>query len=799
MTRPSIALAVAAGLIVAAAVAPAESPKIAEIRPLGVRRGVATEVTVSGTRLDGGAPRWVAPFAAEVVAVPAAAPDGKPAADAATRWTMRITPATGTPIGVYPVRLRTDDGLSNPFLFSVGQLPEVSEAEDNGSFAAAQVVPAPVIVDGRSDGNDVDFFRFPGRKGQRVVVDARCARIGSGVDPSIRLTTANQRFVASAEDTPGLQTDARLCATLPEDGDYVVEISDTRYAGAGRAVYRLLIGAVPVADEVFPLGGRRGETIGLELRGGTLDGQGIVASTLVPDAAIPDTFRPRWAGAALGPNVIPGDPGHDVESITPLAVDDHPELREPADPAAPPLRAAPPVVLNGRIESKGREDRYVLAVAPGQKLHIAVEAAELGSALDGVLTVFGPGGAVLGTADDTQSPAPSKKRGAAAKKAATTISADPSLDLAVPANVAEITLALRDLRGEGGPGYPYRITVEPAAPGFRLEMSESQASLPRGGTFAIEVDASRSEFNGPIALSIPNLPPGVAARYGSIREGLTKGYITLTAAADAGFDTADLRVEGRGEGLPSGPLVVAATRDLVFARQEALPTNVVTQVGLPSATARPIAVSLDAPAGPVELVHAHSTPIPVKVARQPGAEDATLAFGSLTMPPGLTLAASKVEPKAADAAATIASAVEGPLGPAVIVLTAKGAVAGREETLAVPAVAVNVVRPAELAFAAPTLDIKAGGTADLAGTVTRRGPFREPVTVKVEGLPPGVKADPASVVVPPDQSAFALKLAAEPGAAVGGMAAAKVEMAFSVGGKPYATPPGAVTVKVVAP
>ena len=39
---------------------------------------------------------------------------------------------------------------------------------------------------------------------QRVVVDAQCARIGSGVDPSIRLSTAGHAYVGSADDTPGL-------------------------------------------------------------------------------------------------------------------------------------------------------------------------------------------------------------------------------------------------------------------------------------------------------------------------------------------------------------------------------------------------------------------------------------------------------------------------------------------------------------------------------------------------------------------------------------------------------------------
>ncbi len=114
------------------------------------------------------------------------------------------------------------------------------------------------------------------------------------------------------------------------------------------------------------------------------------------------------------------------------------------------------MVFNGRIGKKGEEDQFIVGVAPGQKLNIDVSAADLGSALDGVLQVRGPDGAVLATADDTVIP-PQGKAKKAAKKAAAINSPDPSLNFTVPAGVTEITLALRDLRGDGGSGYPYRI------------------------------------------------------------------------------------------------------------------------------------------------------------------------------------------------------------------------------------------------------------------------------------------------------------------------------------------------------
>src|SRR6185312_9647616 len=147
---------------------------------------------------------------------------------------------------------------------------------------------------------------------------------------------------------PGLVTDARLTVVLPEDTDYVVELSDSRYQGAGKAIYRLLVGPVPVVDEVFPLGGRKGETIGLELKGGTLPAPGVAAATLSPNPeADPNAFRPRITNHTLG-IAAPGDPVLDVESIPPLVVDVLPELREPTEPGSPTLKATVPVVFNGR-------------------------------------------------------------------------------------------------------------------------------------------------------------------------------------------------------------------------------------------------------------------------------------------------------------------------------------------------------------------------------------------------------------------------------------------------------------------
>ena len=175
--------------------------------------------------------------------------------------------------------------------------------------------------------------------------------------------------------------------------------------------------------------------------------------------------------------------------MPPLVVGDHPRAPRAGRPGSPRRsRRSPRSVFNGRIEPKGDEDRFVVGVTPGQKLRIEVDAAELGSALDGVLQVRGPTARSWPRPTTPPSPTQSKAK-AAAKKAAPINSPDPSLDFTVPAGMTEITLTLRDLRGEGGAGFPYRLTVEPvAAAAFQVAPIDDQVNIPRGGTAAVAVD-----------------------------------------------------------------------------------------------------------------------------------------------------------------------------------------------------------------------------------------------------------------------------------------------------------------------
>jgi hypothetical protein len=71
---------------------------------------------------------------------------------------------------------------------------------------------------------------------------------------------------------------------------------------------------------------------------------------------------------------------------------------------------------------------------------------------------------------------------------------------------------VRDARGLGGPQYAYRLTVRPPRPDFTVNFSPTAPSVSKGGAFPITVNAERiDEFEGPIALKLEGLPPGLSA------------------------------------------------------------------------------------------------------------------------------------------------------------------------------------------------------------------------------------------------------------------------------------------------
>jgi hypothetical protein len=116
---------------------------------------------------------------------------------------------------------------------------------------------------------------------------------------------------------------------------------------------------------------------------------------------------------------------------------------------------------------------------------------------------------------------------------------------------ADYLVAIKDVRGVGGENFAYRLTIREPRPDFRLSVNPRNPNVPVGGTIPVNVTAFRMDgFDGPINVTVENLPAGLSASGGVIAPGQVSTTLLLSAAQDAQLPSAvPLRVVGRAQSL----------------------------------------------------------------------------------------------------------------------------------------------------------------------------------------------------------------------------------------------------------
>ncbi len=456
------------------------APAIQDIEPRGAQRGKTFTLYVRGSDLTQGArieSTLPASFSQLTLSKDPLSALGMARPGSALPYMVALKP--NAPIGFYPIRVVTANGISNVVLFSVGDLPEVEEIESrdrkqsNDFPAQAQKITVPVVVNGTLVGPDVDNYSFTAKAGQKLVFEVEARRAGSGIDPAIEIFDSAGREVAKNDDAPGLGVDSRTEVTFPRAGEYRVQIHDSKYSEQTQNFYRLKIGSYLYADAIFPLGGRRGGKTEVTLSGGNLARPAKVSVDLDTKAGYAFV---RLPGSMSAPFVF--------------EVGDNAEAVEPAD--GKPAALVEDTVMNGRISKPGEVDRYTLPVQPGQKWVFEVAAATLGtSQLDAILTLSDGSGKKLATGDDGNG-------------------VDPVLPFSVPDGVKELSIAVEDLLGRGGDIYAYRLTARQQEPDFSADLATPYVNVPRGGTATVVCTIQRRGYDGAIRLRIPNLPEGLS-------------------------------------------------------------------------------------------------------------------------------------------------------------------------------------------------------------------------------------------------------------------------------------------------
>ncbi|MCI0540441.1 MAG: hypothetical protein L0Z50_35000, partial [Verrucomicrobiales bacterium] len=145
------------------------------------------------------------------------------------------------PRGLGAVRLVGPNGISDFHWILFDPLPTATNVETNKTVPAAQKLVIPSAVDGIAAEITSHFFRCMLKKGKRVAIEVVAARLGSAMDPVLRVLDSAGREQAYNEDSPALGTDARIDFTAAKSGQYTIELRDTRYQGGPRFFYRLRV------------------------------------------------------------------------------------------------------------------------------------------------------------------------------------------------------------------------------------------------------------------------------------------------------------------------------------------------------------------------------------------------------------------------------------------------------------------------------------------------------------------------------------------------------------------------------
>lgn len=694
------------------------APTITRLSVRGLRIGKPSRIVVMGNDLLPGARLLLsAPIASQSVR-PGATP---------TRVEFEVTVAPHAEAGMEALRVASNKGVSNAQLIGLDGLPQQP-------FAPKCQVP--VALTGSISGPQILKTRFRGVKGQRIVAEVEARRLGSKLQPVVRILDARDRQLAFSMKRAELAGDARCEAVLPADGEYTVALHDLLYRAASPGVFRLKIGPLHYGNLVHPIGVTAGKPQRLKVIDGHLS-KGSHAEVL---ANVPGRAPAR----------LPASP-YLSGSRPQVVVSDFTEHVE-----GPKKPVAAPVGLNGILSKPGEVDSYRVNVRPGAKLRLDVLARRLGSPLDGVLSVRTAQGKVLGRNDDR----PGNR--------------DPGLDVQLPGSVKQVIVTLRDQQGRGGDNYIYRIEVQDLGrPDFSLTVASDRVNLPVGAAQVLRVQANRRGYNGPIKLQVLGLPQDVQIAGDQIPAGGQISLLTLTATGDKPFAGIVSLIGEAVEAKP--PLKRTALAPAVAGGQPWLRRA----IALGSAPQSPLAVAWAAPkSGP--LHRGLAEPLTVKLDRRGGAKGPVrLRLQTTQIMPkktikknnkpqivndlerALRLSGSTLTAANAD---TGTARVQVPLDLADrqwgLVVIAELLAADKKTVLATAATPTRfygVAAPVQVALAGPTNIVAKAGTGETGhfhGSLQRAPGFAAQVLVTLEGLPKGYKAP--QVTVAAEQSEFKL-------------------------------------------
>ncbi|RMG38865.1 MAG: hypothetical protein D6725_06530 [Planctomycetota bacterium] len=740
-------MACCAALVLLAAPSPvsAAPPVVTSIQPRAWTIGTTQRVTVRGKNLQG-ATRLLVLGDAEARLADGVANNGQ-AADHVVFDVQVPTDAVAGPIVVAVVGPR---GASPPALVVLDRLAVVTQSADNTQLPKAQSIPAGSCVSGVVGNLSRHYFKFAGKAGQKMAFEVVARRLGSALDPLLRIFDAGGHEVTYADDTQGLSGDCRFLVTLPADGEYFVELRDIRYQGGPQHFFVLRVGDFPVAFVPQPLGVPAEQTTTVRFAGEPELLPAVVRAT------------DRW-GIWLP---VSAKRGEQTPSATAyVAVGRVPELveHEPNDTSETAQLVPLDVGVSGTLAEPGDRDTFAFAGAKGTVVRIdaAAREAHLPTLLH--LQLVDGSGKVLAAVEDIGV-------------------TKPTLRATLPAD-GTYRVIVGDLRGEGSVMHGYRLRIARSRPEVRLDAAVVSANVAPGTLTAIPVQIDRVGYSGALRLRAVDLPSGFAGAATLVAPGVAASAVTIEAKSPPAGTAGAFRIVAEPiDGSAKVPVATTALRGWQDVTGLKWPVPAVTHVQYVAA-GEPQPFALEVSDREVTVGQRLSRNVTLR-ARRDEKFDAPITMALVPekggLPSGLTIKAASFAKGKSEATVTISATDKTPSGRYTVILAAVQKAKNRTTVLqAAPPITVTVRPTLRLQARIDRPQLKPGEKAVVHVELDRSPGLTGPLQVELVGLPKGVKA--VRRMVPPEASAVDLPVEVAADAPAAAATRLRVRATVSIG------------------
>ena len=473
-------------------------PRLLTMTPMGGQVGTTFDVTISGDNLDD---------AGQLVFTHPGL-KAQPKQDAAgksipNQYVVNVSP--DCPQGIHEARVMSRLGVSSARVFSVGNLPEVTRTAANTTLATAMQLTIDSICNAYASAKSVDHYGFTAKQGERILVHCAGKEVDSKLDAVLIVADEAGRDL-KVERRGGM-----IDFLVPADGKYIIKVHDLTFNGGTPYFYRLTLKRLPV-DAALP----------------------SFASTQAVSA-----FSWPPAGLAAVAALAEVEPNNDQANVQKITL---------------------PCDISGSFFPAADVDTFEFAGKKDEVWWIEVASERLGRPTDPAIVVQMvepssdpaalPKLTDIAELSDIASPVKVSSNGYA-------YDGPPfnggSTDILGKLEIKQdgiYRLQLSDLFGgtRKDPRNVYRLIIRQAQPDFALVAwglhmelrNGDRAALSKpialraGQTIALEVVTVRRDgFDGPIALSMADLPPGITAQGVTIPAGKTRGVMLITADVQA--------------------------------------------------------------------------------------------------------------------------------------------------------------------------------------------------------------------------------------------------------------------------